>query len=221
MTYCEWITCPFVTWYGPKTEHSHERFFSSILRIRCHGNVCPLRSNVLTEPLSSNGLFRPWGFLAHSLSRERAKWSVAQQCTVPRCHGNACLPNRCLAMVYSSFQVFWHTLCHWNVLSEALYSNGLLRLSGVMSICLLVNIRVFVAILALRLISVVFFIVWNVSSLNPFQNTSLLCLYTFYCTVLFHFAPFRVSYIYLVQNVVYVGIINSFLAVNAVRILNS
>jgi hypothetical protein len=44
-----------------------------------------------------------------------------------------CLPNRCLAVDYSGFQAFWHTRYHGNMLSEALPSNRLFRLSGVMS----------------------------------------------------------------------------------------
>jgi hypothetical protein len=64
-----------------------------------------------------------------------------------RWQGNACLPNRCWATVYSGlprngrslrlhhsgFQAFWHIHCHGNVLSKALPSNGLFRLSGIMS----------------------------------------------------------------------------------------
>jgi hypothetical protein len=61
-----------------------------------------------------------------------------------RCQGNACLPQqpcvskplfrngRSLRLHHSGFQAFWHTHCHGNVLSEALPSNTLFRLSGVM-----------------------------------------------------------------------------------------
>jgi hypothetical protein len=58
-----------------------------------------------------------------------------------RCYGYVFLASRCLAMDYSGFQASWHTR-HGKVLSEPLSSNGLFRLSGVMSqyACLLTSL---------------------------------------------------------------------------------
>jgi hypothetical protein len=58
--------------------------FQAFRHIHCHGNV-------LTEPLSSNGLFRLSGFVTHSLSRERLK-------------------DRCLAMDFSGLQASCHNI---------------------------------------------------------------------------------------------------------------
>jgi hypothetical protein len=38
-TDCQWITCPFVIWCGPRTENTLELFVCCYLRIRCHGNA--------------------------------------------------------------------------------------------------------------------------------------------------------------------------------------
>jgi hypothetical protein len=38
--FCDWITCPFITWCGPEIEHSPVRFVCCNPRISCHGNVC-------------------------------------------------------------------------------------------------------------------------------------------------------------------------------------
>jgi hypothetical protein len=119
---CEWITCPFITQCGLQTEHYLERFV-----------CCKICISVAV------------GMHVH--------WTVVQQLSILRCHQNACLPQQlCISkplplnghplwLHHSSFQTFWHTCCHGNVLNEGLPSNRLCRLSGIMSqyICSVVD----------------------------------------------------------------------------------
>jgi hypothetical protein len=75
----------------------------------------------------------------------RVHRTVVQQWSILCCHGNPCLPKqlcvtkplpcngRPLRLHHSSFQAFWYSYCHWNVLSKALPSNGLFWISHVMS----------------------------------------------------------------------------------------
>jgi hypothetical protein len=91
----QWITCPSGTWWGPKTEHSLERFFFGIQCIRCHGNALPCcRGNVLSEALSGNGLLRLSGSLTLVVT-------------------GTCLASHCLAMEYSGFQASCHNTIHF------------------------------------------------------------------------------------------------------------
>jgi hypothetical protein len=89
----------FISWCGPKTEHSLEQFVyssvSSVVTVTC---VSPAATN----PLCLKSAYR----------------TVAQQCTIPAFRlsdtlvvREACLAKRCLAMDYSGFQASFHNMC--------------------------------------------------------------------------------------------------------------
>jgi hypothetical protein len=96
----EWITCPSITWCGPKTEHSLERFVCCILCIRRHGNA--YRTVVWEWTIPAFRLFDTLA-MQTCVNSATTVWlqALAQQWSIPICNGKASLPDRCLAMVYS------------------------------------------------------------------------------------------------------------------------
>jgi hypothetical protein len=90
-TELNWAELYFCSFEANRIETSIANISFVTASIRCS-------ENVLTETLSSNGLFRLSNAMSHSLSQIYV------------------LANRCLAMDYSGFQTPCHTLCHGYVL---------------------------------------------------------------------------------------------------------
>jgi hypothetical protein len=101
---CESITCPFMSRFGPQTEHTLERFLCCNLRICCHGNAClPIRCPATVYS---------------ALPGECAQRNIAQQMIIFRLSGvmsqyvTLFVPNLYVVQSYDlSIAIFCNYLC--------------------------------------------------------------------------------------------------------------
>jgi hypothetical protein len=76
-TNSDWLLLSVLTWplFITSGEPNRDHLIKQLVAILLLFVFCPLLQNVFYEPLSSNGLFRLSGVMAHSLSRKRVLMS--------------------------------------------------------------------------------------------------------------------------------------------------